>query len=125
MLLFYDESKGASDKYPSSSVKISHTYLIWIYLLYSIHATQIEIFKNQISMSKILLLSAIYLLLSFMQFLVVFFKISVVIQESEKGHWHIPISEEQGSSQERTWLCVTRARSHVASQDSSIPLEGE
>lgn len=72
MLLFYDESKGASDKYPSSSVKISHTYLIWVYLLYSIHATQIEIFKNQISMSKILLLSAIYLLLSFMQFLVCF-----------------------------------------------------
>ncbi|XP_020245604.1 proteinaceous RNase P 1, chloroplastic/mitochondrial-like isoform X2 [Asparagus officinalis] len=44
-------------------------------------------------------------------------------QESEKGHWHIPISEEHGSSQERTWLCVTRVRSHVASQDSSIPLE--
>ncbi|XP_020585739.1 proteinaceous RNase P 1, chloroplastic/mitochondrial-like isoform X2 [Phalaenopsis equestris] len=33
---------------------------------------------------------------------------SVVIQESERGHWHIPIAEcEQGSS--RTWMCVTRA----------------
>ncbi|KAF9616477.1 hypothetical protein IFM89_029774 [Coptis chinensis] len=33
---------------------------------------------------------------------------SVVIQESEKGHWHIPVELEDGSERERTWLCVTR-----------------
>ncbi|PIA42664.1 hypothetical protein AQUCO_02000246v1 [Aquilegia coerulea] len=34
---------------------------------------------------------------------------SVVIQESEKGHWHIPIESEVASERERTWLCVTRS----------------
>uniref|UniRef100_J3LBP4 ribonuclease P n=1 Tax=Oryza brachyantha TaxID=4533 RepID=J3LBP4_ORYBR len=33
---------------------------------------------------------------------------SVVIQESEKGQWHIPISEEGLLETKRTWLCVTR-----------------
>ncbi|XP_068648016.1 uncharacterized protein [Aristolochia californica] len=34
---------------------------------------------------------------------------SVVIQESVKGHWHVPICvKEQESNRERTWLCVTR-----------------
>ncbi|KAG0455808.1 hypothetical protein HPP92_023596 [Vanilla planifolia] len=33
---------------------------------------------------------------------------SIVIQESKRGHWHIPIAErEQGTK--RTWMCVTRA----------------
>ncbi|KMZ60160.1 putative Multidrug resistance pump [Zostera marina] len=36
---------------------------------------------------------------------------SVVIQETQRGHWHIPISSEQNleSGRSRTWLCVTRA----------------
>ncbi|XP_048133944.1 proteinaceous RNase P 1, chloroplastic/mitochondrial-like isoform X3 [Rhodamnia argentea] len=34
---------------------------------------------------------------------------SVVIQESENGHWHIPILLEHGYEADRTWLCVTRA----------------
>ncbi|KAL6629553.1 hypothetical protein ACP70R_029318 [Stipagrostis hirtigluma subsp. patula] len=35
---------------------------------------------------------------------------SVVIQEleSDKGHWHIPVSREGLLERERTWLCVTR-----------------
>uniref|UniRef100_A0A0E0JYC8 ribonuclease P n=1 Tax=Oryza punctata TaxID=4537 RepID=A0A0E0JYC8_ORYPU len=34
---------------------------------------------------------------------------SVVIQESEKGQWHIPVVSEEGSlEKDRTWLCVTR-----------------
>ncbi|CAN6272246.1 unnamed protein product [Urochloa humidicola] len=36
---------------------------------------------------------------------------SVVIQESEKGHFHIPISEEGLLEKDRTWLCVTRRNS--------------
>ncbi|KAK3156580.1 hypothetical protein QOZ80_2AG0109090 [Eleusine coracana subsp. coracana] len=38
---------------------------------------------------------------------------SVVIQESEKGHWHIPISKEGLLERERTWLCVTRCSSQA------------
>ncbi|KAJ6797202.1 proteinaceous RNase P 1, chloroplastic/mitochondrial-like isoform X1 [Iris pallida] len=45
---------------------------------------------------------------------------SIVIQESEKGHWHIPISEDCESSRERTWLCVTRANSLSEKQHSSV-----
>ncbi|KAM7258909.1 hypothetical protein ACFE04_014650 [Oxalis oulophora] len=39
---------------------------------------------------------------------------SIVIQESENGHWHIPIASEdseQDHDSERTWLCVTRPKS--------------
>ncbi|KAJ6407115.1 hypothetical protein OIU84_010595 [Salix udensis] len=43
---------------------------------------------------------------------------SVVIQESEKGHWHIPIESEcdgEGEGEaERQWLCITRANSRIA-----------
>ncbi|KAM7512843.1 hypothetical protein LguiB_011718 [Lonicera macranthoides] len=42
---------------------------------------------------------------------------SVVIQESEKGHWHVPIESNQDSDEERTWLCVTRANSRVPPHD--------
>lgn len=42
---------------------------------------------------------------------------SVVIQESRKGHWHIPIASEQDSEEERVWLCVTRDTSRKASQE--------
>lgn len=40
---------------------------------------------------------------------------SVVIQESEKGHWHIPIEGEgEGEGEaEREWLCITRADSRT------------
>ncbi|KAI3887205.1 hypothetical protein MKW92_053679 [Papaver armeniacum] len=40
---------------------------------------------------------------------------SVVIQESECGHWHIPVASEQDSERDRTWLCATRV--HVENQD--------
>ncbi|XP_043703318.1 proteinaceous RNase P 1, chloroplastic/mitochondrial-like isoform X2 [Telopea speciosissima] len=48
---------------------------------------------------------------------------SVVIQESKKGHWHIPIVSEHKSEKERTWLCITRAKMHVTAQESAISSE--
>ncbi|XP_058732287.1 proteinaceous RNase P 1, chloroplastic/mitochondrial-like [Vicia villosa] len=44
---------------------------------------------------------------------------SVVIQESEEGHWHIPIEAELNDETERSWLCITRASedSLAASKD--------
>lgn len=42
---------------------------------------------------------------------------SVVIQESEKGRWHIPLVSERDSEEERTWLCITRAKSRMTRQD--------
>nr|XP_009597825.1 proteinaceous RNase P 1, chloroplastic/mitochondrial-like isoform X2 [Nicotiana tomentosiformis] len=44
---------------------------------------------------------------------------SVVIQESEKGYWHVPIVSQQESEEERTWLCIRRANSPLAKQESS------
>ncbi|XP_058074320.1 uncharacterized protein LOC131223055 isoform X2 [Magnolia sinica] len=44
---------------------------------------------------------------------------SVVIQESEKGHWHIPIVAKQETQRERTWLCATRANSQTEIKESS------
>ncbi|PKI60266.1 hypothetical protein CRG98_019321 [Punica granatum] len=41
---------------------------------------------------------------------------SIVIQESDNGHWHIPITAEDGLEADRTWLCVTRANSGVVTQ---------
>ncbi|OMO87980.1 hypothetical protein CCACVL1_08621 [Corchorus capsularis] len=47
---------------------------------------------------------------------------SVVIQESEKGHWHIPIASELDYDTERTWLCITRADSYVVKENlATIP----
>ncbi|KAF2304848.1 hypothetical protein GH714_039164 [Hevea brasiliensis] len=43
---------------------------------------------------------------------------SAVIQESEKGNWHIPIATDHDYDPERTWLCITRANSSVARHDS-------
>nr|GMC58781.1 proteinaceous RNase P 1, chloroplastic/mitochondrial-like [Ipomoea batatas] len=43
---------------------------------------------------------------------------SVVIQESEKGHWHIPIASELESEGDRTWLCVTRTNPHTTGKNS-------
>uniref|UniRef100_A0A2P2QL61 PRORP domain-containing protein n=1 Tax=Rhizophora mucronata TaxID=61149 RepID=A0A2P2QL61_RHIMU len=49
---------------------------------------------------------------------------SVVIQESEKGSWHIPIAENEHEVG-RTWLCITRANSGGTRQDNtSSRLEG-
>ncbi|KAL8136987.1 hypothetical protein V2J09_002988 [Rumex salicifolius] len=52
---------------------------------------------------------------------------SVVIQESERGHWHIPIVSKHQSEEERAWLCIRRMKSsdHAANQDhlSSISEE--
>ncbi|KAK7398955.1 hypothetical protein VNO78_10129 [Psophocarpus tetragonolobus] len=44
---------------------------------------------------------------------------SVVIQESEEGHWHIPIEAELSYESERRWLCITRAKLDMVSKDSS------
>ncbi|XP_042517648.1 proteinaceous RNase P 2 [Macadamia integrifolia] len=35
---------------------------------------------------------------------------SVVIQESEKGSWHVPIEVECNDEASRTWLCITRPK---------------
>ncbi|XP_030487949.2 proteinaceous RNase P 1, chloroplastic/mitochondrial isoform X1 [Cannabis sativa] len=45
---------------------------------------------------------------------------SVVIQESEKGHWHIPISTEHEYEEERPWLCIMRAKSRKIREDNKI-----
>uniref|UniRef100_A0A7N0TIU4 ribonuclease P n=1 Tax=Kalanchoe fedtschenkoi TaxID=63787 RepID=A0A7N0TIU4_KALFE len=39
---------------------------------------------------------------------------SVVIQESEDGHWHVPIESEVNAEVDRPWLCITRAKSSTA-----------
>ncbi|KAK7358337.1 hypothetical protein VNO77_00264 [Canavalia gladiata] len=44
---------------------------------------------------------------------------SVVIQESEEGHWHIPIETELNYESERRWLCITRAKLNMVCKDSS------
>ncbi|KAG9140342.1 hypothetical protein Leryth_018506 [Lithospermum erythrorhizon] len=44
---------------------------------------------------------------------------SVVIQESEKGHWHIPVVSELESEEERSWLCITRAHTPVKTRESN------
>ncbi|GAV78428.1 RNase_Zc3h12a domain-containing protein/PPR_3 domain-containing protein [Cephalotus follicularis] len=49
---------------------------------------------------------------------------SIVIQESENGHWHIPIESEQDYHIKRTWLCITRANSREARKDSTNKPEG-
>ncbi|KAL1205803.1 Proteinaceous RNase P 2 [Cardamine amara subsp. amara] len=33
---------------------------------------------------------------------------SVVIQESEKGSWHVPVSCENSEESSRTWICISR-----------------
>ncbi|KAG9456142.1 hypothetical protein H6P81_000650 [Aristolochia fimbriata] len=51
---------------------------------------------------------------------------SIVIQESVKGRWHVPIRvEEQESNRERTWLCVTRGILPLKSQYSSSKANGK
>lgn len=49
---------------------------------------------------------------------------SVVIQETEKGHWHVPIASEVENEDERIWLCCYRGNSSFTNQDSSdVPKE--
>jgi len=47
------------------------------------------------------------------EFLVLYPSIHSEIQESEKGHLHIPVSEEGLLEEDRTWLCVTRRNSQA------------
>ncbi|XP_051150388.1 proteinaceous RNase P 1, chloroplastic/mitochondrial-like [Andrographis paniculata] len=44
---------------------------------------------------------------------------SIVIQESEKGHWHIPIMSDLETEHDRMWLCCTRENSGLQGEDSS------
>ncbi|XP_062090805.1 proteinaceous RNase P 1, chloroplastic/mitochondrial-like [Humulus lupulus] len=48
---------------------------------------------------------------------------SVVIQESERGHWHIPISTEHEYEVERPWLCIMRAKSRKIREDTKSKQE--
>ncbi|KAK6944955.1 Protein-only RNase P, C-terminal [Dillenia turbinata] len=50
---------------------------------------------------------------------------SVVIQESEQGHWHVPIESEHISEEERTWLCITRRTSSKTMQVVAPKHEGK
>lgn len=34
---------------------------------------------------------------------------SIVIQETEEGHWHIPVISDSEALRDRTWLCITRS----------------
>ncbi|KAF7153151.1 hypothetical protein RHSIM_Rhsim01G0100300 [Rhododendron simsii] len=43
-------------------------------------------------------------------------ELDIVICESEKGHWHIPIASEHDNEGERTWLCITRGKSPRSTQ---------
>lgn len=36
---------------------------------------------------------------------------SLVIQESERGSWHVPVAGETSDESSRTWLCITRSGS--------------
>lgn len=47
------------------------------------------------------------------------------VQESEKGHWHIPILSEHDYEAERPWSCITRAKSQITRQNSKTGDEGE
>ncbi|KAM7273682.1 hypothetical protein ACFE04_028346 [Oxalis oulophora] len=46
---------------------------------------------------------------------------SVVIQESENGSWHVPISGDSSNEDKSSWLCITRASSfHASSEPMTI-----
>ncbi|XP_043704357.1 proteinaceous RNase P 2-like [Telopea speciosissima] len=48
---------------------------------------------------------------------------SVVIQESEKGSWHVPIEGDCNDEASRTWLCITRPKSCEHSDELLLNLE--
>ncbi|XP_074273815.1 proteinaceous RNase P 1, chloroplastic/mitochondrial-like [Silene latifolia] len=45
---------------------------------------------------------------------------SVVIQESDRGFWHIPIASEHQSEADRIWLCISRPKLLVKEQDPIV-----
>lgn len=45
-------------------------------------------------------------------------------QESEEGHWHIPVVSEHDCEAERTWLCIMRSKSRLERNDSATRPEG-
>ncbi|KAK9715346.1 hypothetical protein RND81_06G159100 [Saponaria officinalis] len=45
---------------------------------------------------------------------------SVVIQESERGFWHIPIASEHQSEGDRTWLCISRPKVLVTQREFNV-----
>lgn len=48
---------------------------------------------------------------------------SILIQESERGCWHVPIANESTDEHLRSWLCVTRRGSSSSASYSSIKSE--
>ncbi|GJS47092.1 proteinaceous RNase P 2 [Tanacetum coccineum] len=48
---------------------------------------------------------------------------SLVIQESERGAWHVPIAGEYNDESLRTWLCITRLSQCKASDEVSVSAE--
>ncbi|XP_016902921.1 proteinaceous RNase P 1, chloroplastic/mitochondrial-like [Cucumis melo] len=50
---------------------------------------------------------------------------SVVIQESENGHWHVPLASEHSYEEDRKWLCITRGnlQSQMARQEPPRKVE--
>ncbi|KAL8255666.1 hypothetical protein R6Q59_030733 [Mikania micrantha] len=48
---------------------------------------------------------------------------SLVIQESERGAWHMPVTGEYNDESLRTWLCITRPEICEVFDDSSNPAE--
>ncbi|XP_050387918.1 proteinaceous RNase P 1, chloroplastic/mitochondrial-like isoform X2 [Argentina anserina] len=50
---------------------------------------------------------------------------SIVIQESPEGHWHIPVESEHGYEAKRMWLCIMRAKSREAREDSATRPEDD
>ncbi|KAI7736819.1 hypothetical protein M8C21_015825, partial [Ambrosia artemisiifolia] len=42
---------------------------------------------------------------------------SVVIQESERGAWHVPVMSESNNESQRTWLCITRSETCKVSDE--------
>ncbi|KAJ3681278.1 hypothetical protein LUZ60_015767 [Juncus effusus] len=44
---------------------------------------------------------------------------SSVIQESEKGSWHVPIDDKCAAEIDRSWLCITRRKEYECYNDES------
>ncbi|CAL1367123.1 unnamed protein product [Linum trigynum] len=48
---------------------------------------------------------------------------SVVIQESEKGSWHVPLAGSDSEESAQTWLCITRTGSADKTSNQSLTME--
>ncbi|KMT09707.1 hypothetical protein BVRB_6g131570 [Beta vulgaris subsp. vulgaris] len=44
---------------------------------------------------------------------------SILVQESERGSWHIPIAKENADELSRSWLCITRPSSFSSNSSNS------